>query len=157
MNRFHVANICHEDILIQWKAEKQEAGKATSRQMWRPDVPTLFKNPQSFCAAAGTSNWNLTAKNGSDWGHTDTTRILCFEVSHFCQEHKNNNVRYIHTNHLSKVWIYQALRTLFRASTWLISSRFCWEILWPSSSDTQPSQDRHALSNTCWTEVDSLT
>lgn len=43
------------------------------------------------------------------------------------------------------------------ASTWLISSRFCWEIPLPSSSDTQPSQDRHALSNTCWTEVDSLT
>ncbi len=131
----------------------------TSRRMWRPDVPTLFRKPQSFLAAAGTSSWNLTAKNGSDWGHTDTTRILCFEVSHFCQRHENNNVRYIHTDHLFKVWHFSGLHytTLLRASTWLISSRFCWEILWPSSSDTQPSQDRHALSNTCWTEVDSVT
>ena len=38
--------------------------------------------------------------------------------------------------------------TLFSARARSSSSRFCWEILRVSSSETQPSQERQALSNT---------
>lgn len=34
---------------------------------------------------------NLTAKNGSDCGHTDATSTLCFDVSHFWTETEKKN------------------------------------------------------------------
>lgn len=85
---------------------------------------------------------------------TQTLRVFCASKCHISAK-KQKKCKIHQQTIFPSPW--QANITLLRASTWLISSRFCCDILWPSSSDIQPSQDRHALSNTCWIEVDSLT
>lgn len=100
---------------------------------------------------------NLTAKKGRDCGHIDATSTLCFDTSHLWQGQRNNgdNVRYgSKVSHKTSPWLSQLLRgslvarcTLLSARTRSTSSRLCWEIFRLSSSDTQPSQDRQALSS----------
>lgn len=84
------------------KMYKSKGGEKQHCATWQADSPTLFRKPQSFCATAETSRWNFTAKNGNDWGHTDTTRTLCFEESHFCHTHKQNQQHEICWCHIKR-------------------------------------------------------